>query len=272
MLKGELPRVTQNSYFEYDRKRYLGMLENFKKGWLYYLSVLETDIIESKLMVILNSLTFKYTRQPQFLTVLPDRMTSMNLRISEKIKILNENAEKDKTTKFFKPLSEDLIDPNRELDVRNHVDSVLQTLNHNMLKTEVDKKLRQEGTSIQAILDQQADENLKKKSSIHKDCAIAGIDAIARRPKHHLIASVLWLLDFTLRKVNRKSEFFIGDRNRKIDSVRASVEEEYDEVLDILKLAIETNYGENGNEVNAALDIIDLKQGGYETEFERHMR
>ena len=60
--------------------------------------------------------------------------------------------------------------------------------------------------------------------------------------------------------------------NRKIDSVRASVEEEYDEVLDILKLAIETNYGENGNEVNAALDIIDLKQGGYETEFERHMR
>ena len=49
----------------------------------------------------------------------------MNLRISEKIKILNENAAKDKTTKFFKPLSEDLIDPNRELDVRNHVDSVL---------------------------------------------------------------------------------------------------------------------------------------------------
>lgn len=40
------------------------MLENFKKGWLYYLSVLETDIIEQKLMTILDSLTFKYTRQP----------------------------------------------------------------------------------------------------------------------------------------------------------------------------------------------------------------
>ena len=72
----------------------------------------------------------------------------MNLRISEKIKILNEDAGKDKTTKFFKPLSEDLIDPNRELDVRNHVDSVLQTLNHSMLKADVDKKLREEGTSI----------------------------------------------------------------------------------------------------------------------------
>ncbi len=52
-------------------------------------------------------------------------MTSINLRISEKIKILNEGAVNDKSTKFFKPLSEDLIDPDRELDVTNHVDSVL---------------------------------------------------------------------------------------------------------------------------------------------------
>ena len=59
------------------------------------------------------------------MVVQPDRITSSNLRISEKIKVLNENAAKDKQTKFFKPLSEDLIDPNRELDVRNHVDSVL---------------------------------------------------------------------------------------------------------------------------------------------------
>ena len=40
------------------------MLENFKKGWGYYLSVLETSIIETKLNKILDSLTFKYTRQP----------------------------------------------------------------------------------------------------------------------------------------------------------------------------------------------------------------
>lgn len=46
VLQGEVPRITQNSYFEYDRNRYLGMLNNFKKGWGYYLSVLETDIIE----------------------------------------------------------------------------------------------------------------------------------------------------------------------------------------------------------------------------------
>lgn len=65
-------------------------------------------------------------------------MTSLNLRISEKIKVLNPNASQDNTTKFFKPLSEDLIDPNRELDVRNHVDSVLQTLNHSILKRSLD--------------------------------------------------------------------------------------------------------------------------------------
>ena len=58
VLQGELPKVTQTSFYEYDRARYLAMLENFKGGWLYYLSVLETEIIESKLMFILDSLTF----------------------------------------------------------------------------------------------------------------------------------------------------------------------------------------------------------------------
>ena len=141
----------------------------------------------------------------------------MNLRISEKIKVLNPDSANDNTSKFSKPLSEDLIDPNRELDVRNHVDSVLQTLNHSILKQSLDQKLRKEGTSIQQILDQQKDDDMKKEYSIHKDCAIAGFDGVCRRPKYHMIASVLWLIDFNLRKVNRKSEFFIGDRNRKIE-------------------------------------------------------
>jgi len=80
--------------------------------------------------------------------VQPDRLTSANLRISEKIKILNEHANEDSATRFFKPLVEDTIDPDRELKVSNHVDSVLQTLNHSLLKTQLDKKLRAEGTSV----------------------------------------------------------------------------------------------------------------------------
>ena len=137
-LRGDLPRVTQSSYYEYDRKRYRTCLENFKGGWSHYLSVLETEIIESKLLLILDSLTFKYSRQPQFLVITPDRVAPMNLRISEKIKVLNKDAAGDNDTKFFKPLSEDLIDPNREIDVANHVDSVLQTLTHAMLKKDLD--------------------------------------------------------------------------------------------------------------------------------------
>ena len=102
---------------------------------------------------------------------------------------------------------------------------------------------------------------------------MASVEAICRRPKYHMIASVLWLIDFTLRKVQRKAEFFVGDRNRKSDDVRQAIENEYDEVLDTLKTAIQTNYGENGvEEINEALDVVDFKEGGYVTEFEKHMR
>ena len=61
-LIGEEPKITQQSYFEYDTARYTKMLDDFKKGWHYYLSVLETDLIEEKLTMILNSLTFRYSR------------------------------------------------------------------------------------------------------------------------------------------------------------------------------------------------------------------
>ena len=131
----------------------MACLENFRQGWLYYLSELETEIIESKLLKILDSLTFKYTRQPQFLIITPDKVKPINLRISEKIKILNEDATKDAETKFFKPLSEDLIDPRREVDVSNRVDSVLQTLTHSTLKKNVDLKLRSEGTSLEEVME-----------------------------------------------------------------------------------------------------------------------
>jgi hypothetical protein len=65
------------------------MLQSFKKGWNYFLSELETSIIESKLEAILNSFTFRYSRQPKFLRLAPERLTHDNLRISEKIKVLN---------------------------------------------------------------------------------------------------------------------------------------------------------------------------------------
>jgi hypothetical protein len=63
------------------------MLERMSKRWLRYISILQTDIIEAKLKIILNSITFKYTRQKEFLCLMPNRLNPQNLRISQTIKI-----------------------------------------------------------------------------------------------------------------------------------------------------------------------------------------
>ena len=85
-------------------------MADFKKGWHYYLSVLECDLIEEKLMHILNSFTFKYSRQDNFIALVPDRVTEVNLRISEKLKVLNpDGLSLDKKEKFFQHLQADLI-------------------------------------------------------------------------------------------------------------------------------------------------------------------
>jgi hypothetical protein len=45
-LRGEYPRVTQNSYFKDDKAKYENILDDFREGWHYYLTVLETQLIE----------------------------------------------------------------------------------------------------------------------------------------------------------------------------------------------------------------------------------
>ena len=127
---------------------------------------------------------------------------------------------------------------------------------------------------------------------MHKDIALAGFDAISRRPKHHLIASMLWLIDFTYRKTYRKADAFLGDRSANVEETREAVEAEYDEILDILKGSLLENYRKGGkaakggkggrnktpdkklaNEINRDfLDLVGIKEGGYETAFERHMK
>lgn len=112
---GELEKVTDSSYFFYDKERYTRYLENFKKGWHYYLSVLETEIIEMKLAIVLNSLTFRFSRQPEFLKLVPERFTSDHLRVSEKIKIVNkEGLDPETDAKFFKADGFGVLDPKRE--------------------------------------------------------------------------------------------------------------------------------------------------------------
>jgi len=51
------------------------------------------------------------------------------------------------------------------------------------------------------------DQETKNEYSIHKECSVVGVD-IARRPKHHLIAAVLYYVNFWLRRIDRKTELF----------------------------------------------------------------
>lgn len=62
-------------------------------------------ILESKIMKILESQTFKQSRQPGNLALIPDRMTEINLRISEKLQLLIESSlQKESNEKFFEHL------------------------------------------------------------------------------------------------------------------------------------------------------------------------
>ena len=60
VLRGQTRNI--KSFYYDDQARYTKMLETMQYRWHLYMSNLETDIIETKLSLILDSLTFKYTR------------------------------------------------------------------------------------------------------------------------------------------------------------------------------------------------------------------
>lgn len=126
-LRGEVKNAAD--YYEYDRQRFLRYLEDFKLGWGYYLSNLESDIIESKLIKLLGSATFKHTRQPGFLSLIPDRLQDVNLRISEKMHLLAEGGLADgNKEKLFAHLKSAQVDPEKEERSVNMVQSIIHTL------------------------------------------------------------------------------------------------------------------------------------------------
>ena len=72
-------------------------------------------MIETKIRRILESQTFKHTRQPNHLRMIPDRMNEINLRISEKVKLLIEHGlESESSEKFYQHLKQDMVDPASE--------------------------------------------------------------------------------------------------------------------------------------------------------------
>lgn len=162
VLRGELKNI--KNYFEFDKKRYEDILGYLKKDdrWFQYISVLEADIIEDNLELILGSFTFKYTRQPEMLSVIPDRMTEFNLRINKVLKIFNpegkkatvqkekkyfnqnENEESDddeipNDAKFFRDV---YSDPNRSKDLRDMVGSVMHVFDDSVNEEQTKKMKR----------------------------------------------------------------------------------------------------------------------------------
>ena len=92
-----------------------------------------------------------------------------------------------------------------------------------------------------------------KPYSIHKHIALAGVD-VAVRPKYQLVASVIYMLNFWFRKVDRKEDLF------KMGAVsQEEAEKAYDSLLDDILKGFEANYG--NDEVNHVLDLVKLRRG-----------
>lgn len=82
------------------------------------------------------------------------------------------------------------------------------------------------------------------------------------------MASILYLVNFWLRKIERRTDLFV-EAEKQLNDIDNSAERDYDQILDIIFKSITDNYGDD--EYNYALDMISL-QRGHETEFEKRMR
>lgn len=126
----------------------------------------------------------------------------------------------------------------------------MHTLLVQNIREKVEKKLNKEGTSVDEVIHK--DE--KQKYSIHKDCAIVGVD-VARRPKHQLFASILYLVNFWLRKIERRTDMFV-EHEKQLNDIDDEAERDYDQILDIIFKSMTDNYGDD--EYNYALDMLSL--------------
>jgi hypothetical protein len=72
--------------------------------------MLDCQIIENKIETILNSQTFKQSRRAGNLALIPDKMSEINLRISDKIQLIVEDTlQEDSYEKFYKHLQKSQV-------------------------------------------------------------------------------------------------------------------------------------------------------------------
>lgn len=109
-------------------------------------------------------------------------------------------------------------------------------------------------------------ESAGKRYTVTKHVCVAGVEP-AKRPKYQLVASMLYLVDFHLRKVNRRTELFVS---QQAGMSRQEAEREYDSVLDAMLAGIRENYGDD--EIHHVLDLVQLKRGGHDSLLEAVLR
>lgn len=276
VLRGQTRNI--KSFYYDDQARYTKMLETMQYRWHLYMSNLETDIIETKLSLILDSLTFKYTRQPEMLALVPDRITEFNLRVNKTIKISTGYGQLPRDSaagdagdgEEQQPFKEVYGALDREKDLEELFGSVMdyfdrladqqkQILSSHAgqgageTKGKATEKRgasrggsasRQPGTQERTA--KRARPNLGATDSrftLHKHVAVAACE-VAKRPKHHLVAGILYLINFWLRKIHRRPELMHdaapekravkggADAERDFQRARRTkVELEYDKLL-----------------------------------------
>lgn len=64
----------------------------------------------------------------------------------------------------------------------------------------------------------------------------------------------MYLVNFWLRKVNRRSDLLLKSGSKAND-----IEKEYDQLLDAIVRGLTENYGDD--EINLVLDILSLRRG-----------
>lgn len=161
------------------------MLADFKKGWGYFLSQMECDLIESKLRRLIESKTFKESRQPVNMRLIPDKMNEINLRISEKVQLLIDGTlDETSNLKFYQHLGKKTMDAENEEMAPNLVKSIMHTLYlENARVNSKDRKFRTNNDGI-GFTEEGIQNDLKDKNySTYKDFAVVGVE-VARRPKH----------------------------------------------------------------------------------------
>lgn len=119
-------------------------MERFRQGFGLYISEMESQIIEDKLKEILDSLTFRWSRKPEYLRLVPERLAFDDLKISTKLKVVN----KSKQGNFYNTyLESGNSNPDEDFEANQKVPSLMRAQN-----SALEEQLHNAEAYVQAVM------------------------------------------------------------------------------------------------------------------------